>query len=322
MHKRVSYQRNNAPDSDMSNAGLLRMAALFALLLLFALSGGHHIGGPVGALVGALLVLLVGAGIYWWADALILRMAGARRLKSGELPWLGQRVAELAHQAGLPSPRIYLIDSSTPNAFATGRAPAQSSVAVTTAITNLLTHDELAGVLAHELAHIRQGHTAITTMTALLAGGLAIFFCPRCWPALPTSAQHSDTVKRSGWLYMLLLAMMTPFAALFVQLGSTRGREYQADAQGAALLGDPLLLASALEKIEWAAREMPMHSNPGLASLYFVSPLPQHVGMLRFFNTHPSTANRVALLRTLARQGWPDKPALPAAPGSARHNAL
>jgi heat shock protein HtpX len=304
----------------MSNTSLLRMAALLALLLLLALSGGHHIGGPAGALLAVLLVLLVGAGIYWWADALILRMAGARRLGPTELPWLWQRVTELAHQAGLPPPALYLIDSATPNAFATGRTPARSSVAVTTSITHLLTHDELAGVLAHELSHIRQGHTPITTVSALLAGGLSVLFCPRCWPTLPARAQPES--ERMSWLYTLLLGLLTPFAALFVQLGSTRGREYQADAQGAALLGDPLLLASALEKIEWAAREMPMHSNPGLASLYFVSPLPRHAGMLRFFNTHPSTANRVALLRTLARQGWPDKPALSARAGSTYHDTL
>jgi heat shock protein HtpX len=248
-------------------------------------------------------------------------MAGARRLGPDELPWLWGRVAELAHQAELPPPTIYLIDSSTPNAFATGRAPTHSSVAVTTALTHLLTHDELAGVLAHELSHIRQGHTTIATMTALLAGGLAVVFCPKCWPALPARAQQGTTTRRTGWLHAILLALITPFAALIVQLGSARGREYQADAQGAALLGDPLLLASALEKTEWAAREVPMRSNPGLSLLYFVSPLPQQAGMLRFFNTHPTTASRVALLRKLARQGWPDTSVLPIQHSHARHDA-
>jgi heat shock protein HtpX len=305
----------------MSNTSLLRVAALLALLLLLALSGGNHLGGPVGALVAVLLVLLGGAIIYWWADRLILRMAGARRLAPGELPWLWQRVAELSHQAGMPSPAIYLIDSPTPNAFATGRTPAHGSVVVTTAITHLLTHDELAGVLAHELVHIRQGHTIITTITALLAGGLALICCPRCWPAPLARTSQPEAALRNSWLYTMLLNLLAPFAALFVQLGSTRGREYRADAQGAALLGDPLLLASALEKIEWAAREVPMRSNPGLASLYVVSPLPRHVGILRFFNTHPSTASRVALLRALTRQGWPDKSTLPTYSAHIRHDA-
>jgi heat shock protein HtpX len=323
MQKHLSYQHENPPDSTVStipNTGLLRAAALLALLLLLISLSGHHLGGPLGALIAVLLALLVGGAFYWWADALILHMVGARRPAPGEVPWLEQLVGELARQARLPPPVLYLIDSPTPNAFATGRSRAHGRVAVTTAITHLLTRDELAGVLAHELSHIRQGHTSMTTITALLASGLALFACPACWPMF-RAAPPSSAAAHTGRQYTKLISVLAPFAALIVQLGSARGREYRADEQGAALLGDPLLLASALEKIEWAARQMPMHANPGLASLYFVSPLPQHAGMLQFFNTHPSTANRVAHLRTLARQGWPNSPA-PALPRNVRHDAL
>jgi heat shock protein HtpX len=237
---------------------------------------------------------------------LILRMSGTRDLQDDEASCVLPIVADLALRAGLPTPRTYIIDSPTANAFATGRTPARSAVVVTTGIMHLLTREELAGVIAHELAHIKHLDTSTSVAVAALASmmtaaagiGQGTFAANRGIG----SSQQQGKMMYSHWLSVPLLVLVAPLAVALIRFGLSQEREYMADKCGADILGDPLPLASALEKIEWAATQVPMHSNPGAASLYFVNPLHDTHSMLRFFSAHPPAAHRVGRLRLLARQ--------------------
>lgn len=269
---------------------------LTALTVLFILIG-RVVGGVGGMIIAGIFALAMNGGAYWFSDRIVLRMAGARELEPGEAPWLEQMVAQLAQRANLPLPRLYVIDSETPNAFATGRSPSHGVVAVTTGITRLLTRDELAGVIAHELAHIKHRDTLLSTVVATIAGAITMIANIGQWALIFGGGDDEE----DGGLGGLLLLFVAPIAATLIQLGISRAREYQADAGGAAILGDPLPLASALEKIEWAARQVPMATNPAAASLYIVNPL-SGASVMKLFSTHPPTEERIARLRELARQ--------------------
>jgi heat shock protein HtpX len=285
---------------------LLRLAALLVLLSILFMLPGYLIGGAPGMLIAGGLALVVCGLLYWHADTLILHMSGARELHADEAPHVLPIVADLAQRVGLPMPRTYIIDSPTANAFATGRTPAHSAVVVTTGITHLLTREELAGVIAHELAHIKHLDTATSVAVAALASimtaaagiGQGTFATSRD----TGGSQQQGSMVYSHCLSAPLLFLMTPLAIALIRFGLPREHEYIADKRGAAMLGDPLPLASALEKIEWAATQVPLHFNPGAASLYFVNPLHDTHSALRFFSAHPPAAHRVGRLRLLARQ--------------------
>jgi heat shock protein HtpX len=284
-------------------SNVFRFTTLLALLTACFLLGGWLVGGTTGALLSGGCALLLDLGAYFLSDRLILRMSGARQLHHDELPWLVHRVDAIARCADMPPPRLYLMDSATPNAFATGRTPARAAVALTTGITNLLTRDELAGVMAHELAHIRRRDTLVSGVVAVCADALTMLAAIGQCKAPLMAGQHQASCRAMQYISGVLLMLVAPLIVLLVKLGLSREREYLADKDGAALLGDPLPLASALEKIEWATAQLPMLSNPGTASLYFVNPLCGESRMLQFFRTHPTTEKRVAQLRALARQG-------------------
>ncbi len=275
------------------------MAALTALFLVI----GNALGGTFGLIIAVVFAAVMNLGAYWFSDSIVLRMASAREVSREEAPWFYQTVEQLSARAGLPMPRLYIIDEDVPNAFATGRSPSKGVVAVTTGISRLLTKEELAGVIAHELAHIKNRDTLISAVTATIAGAIAAIADMWMWSQIFSMFSGGDDDEGGNPIGELLLVIVAPIAATLIQLGISRAREFQADELGARILGDPLPLASALEKIEWAAQRGFMQMNPATASLYIVNPLSGAGGMMRWFSTHPPTEERIARLRAMARQG-------------------
>jgi heat shock protein HtpX len=270
---------------------LILLAAMTALFMAL----GYTFGGSGGALIALAAAAAMNLFTFWNADKIVLRMHGAREVDGRTAPQLVGLVQQLAGRAGLPMPKVYLIDSPHPNAFATGRNPQNAAVAATSGLMNILTRDELAGVMAHELAHVRNRDTLIMTMTATIAGAISflanfgLFF-------------RGGSDNRGNMLAMLLAVIVAPFAAMIVQLAISRTREYGADRAGAEICGNPRALASALAKLHAGAARIPnpvAMRNPAAASLYIV---PTGTGRDSLFSTHPDTANRIAELEALADQ--------------------
>jgi heat shock protein HtpX len=269
----------------------LLIAALTALLIAI----GGALGGAALYIFVALAVLMNVAG-YWFSDKLALKASRARPLDRGEIPELDEMAAELARRAAVPMPRLYLIGSEQPNAFATGRNPAHAAVAVTDGLLNHLPAEEVRGVLAHEFAHIKNRDILVSSIAAMVAGAVS---------AVATVLQFSmlfgggdDDESPLGLIGTLVAIIVAPIAATLLQLGVSRQREYLADATGAKLLGRAAPLADALETLERGSEAIPMNINPATASMYAVNPLPRR-GMATLFATHPPIAERVRRLRAL-----------------------
>lgn len=245
------------------------------------------------------LAVLMNLGAWWFSDKLALKMSRARAVAPDEAPHLHQMVETLAAQARLPKPAIYLIESEAPNAFATGRSPSKGAVAVTTGLMHLLDREELAGVIAHELAHIRNRDTLLSSLVATVAGAITMIADMAMWAMIFAGDEEEEGGGLSSVVGGMVMLVVAPIAALIIQLAISRVREYKADADGAAILGNPLPLASALEKLAWAAKHTPMPVNPATSHLYIVGPLVGGLGGL--FRTHPATEQRIARLRGLAR---------------------
>lgn len=270
---------------------------LAALTGLFVAIGGM-IGGGTGMVVAFGVAVAMNAFAYWNSDKMVLRMYGAREIDERQDPELFGLVRELSRRAQIPMPKVYVIDNEQPNAFATGRDPAHGAVAVTTGLRQRLSVEELAGVLAHELAHIKNRDTLIMTVTATIAGAIsmlanfAMFF-----------GSSSDSRSNPlGMVGTIALAILAPMAAMLVQMAISRAREYDADRVGAEIAGQPLWLASALERIQSSASRVvnvDAERNPATAHMFIINPLAGH-GMDSLFSTHPSTANRVARLQEMA----------------------
>jgi heat shock protein HtpX len=278
-------------------------ALLAALTGIFVVIGGA-LGGQTGMIIALVLAVAMNMGAWWFSDKLALRMSGAQQVSPAEAPELHRIVEELSARAGIPKPRVFMIESETPNAFATGRNPANGAVAVTTGIARLLTRDELAGVVAHELAHIKNRDTLISSVAASIAGAISMLADMAMWSLMFAGLGGSDEGEEGGIAGMvggLLTMILAPIAAVIIQMAISRSREYLADAGGARILGDPLPLASALEKLEWAAGRVPMQASPATSHLYIVNPLVG--GLAGLFRTHPATAERIARLRALAGRG-------------------
>jgi heat shock protein HtpX len=275
------------------------MAALTALFVLI----GNAIGGAAGLVIAVVLAVVMNFGAYWFSDSIVLRMSGAREASREETPWFYRTVEEQVARAKMPMPRLFIIDSDMPNAFATGRSPQRGVVAVTTGISRMLTKEELAGVIAHELAHIKNRDTLLSAVTATIAGAISGIADMWMWGQIFSMFGGGEDDDGGNPIGELLLVIVAPIAATLIQLGISRQREFGADALGARILGDPLPLASALEKIEWAAQRGVMPMNPATSSLYIVNPLSGAGGMMKLFSTHPPTAERVARLRAMAREG-------------------
>lgn len=287
------------------------MAALTALFM--------GLGAMLGGSTGAVIALVVAAGMnlmgYWNADKAVLSMSGAREVDARTAPDLLRLVHDLADGAGMPRPKVYVIETDQPNAFATGRDPDHAAVAATTGLLRRLTREEVAAVMAHELAHIRNRDTLIMTVTATFAGAIsmlanfALFF-------------GGDRDRPGGLLGTLALMILAPMAAALVQMAISRSREYEADRVGAEICGEPMWLAGALKKIDAFARGIDNNAaerNPALAHLFIINPLHAHAHDA-LFSTHPSTANRVAALEQMAAGAGLRHSAVPRAGARASSN--
>lgn len=273
---------------------------LAGLTALFIVIGGA-LGGQLGMIIALVIAVAMNMGAWWFSDKLALRMSGAREVSPAEAPELHEMVEVLSQRAGIPRPRVYIIETETPNAFATGRNPANGAVAVTTGIARLLTRDELAGVIAHELAHIKHRDTLVSSIAATIASAVTMLADIAMWGMMFAGLTGQSDDDEGGIAEMvggILMIILAPIAAVIIQMAISRSREYLADAGGARILGDPLPLASALEKLEWAAGRLPMETSPATAHLYIINPLMG--GLAGLFRTHPDTSERIARLRSMA----------------------
>ncbi len=277
---------------------MLNTLKTFILLAgLTALFGwaGWMIGGQSGMLIALGFAAISNIGAFWFSDKIVLSMYGAKQVKSG---YLYNMVFDLAQRANLPMPRVYIIETQQPNAFATGRSPKHAAVAATRGIIDVLNERELRGVMAHELAHIKNRDTLTMTITATIAGAISMLANFAFWLA-PMGGGRDRPAGVWGSLIVMILA---PLAAMLVQMAISRTREYSADKGGAEICDDPLALATALQKLEAAAHRIPNHmaeQNPATAHMFIVNPLHLHK-MDNLFSTHPNTHNRVRELEKLA----------------------
>lgn len=276
-----------------------RTAILLAGLTGLFMGVGYLIGGASGATIALVVAAGMNLFAYWNSDRMVLSMHGAQEVDARSAPDLVNLVAELARNASLPMPRVFIMHEDQPNAFATGRNPQNAAVAVTTGLMNYLSREELAGVIAHELAHIKNHDTLIMTITATFAGAISMiaqfgmFF-----------GGNRDNNHGPGIIGSIAMMILAPLAAMLVQMAISRTREYAADDMGARICGQPMWLASALSKIENAAHQIPnpqAERSPATAHMFIINPLSGQ-GMDNLFATHPATENRIAALQQLAGQ--------------------
>jgi len=273
----------------------LLLAALTALFMAL----GFMLGGRGGMMIALIVALGLNLFSYWNADKIVLRMHNAQEVDAASAPDLYGLVRDLAARAGLPMPRVYIVDSPHPNAFATGRNPEHAAVAATTGLLAMLNREELAGVMAHELGHVKNRDTLIMTITATIAGAISMLGNFAMFAGLTGRGEN-----RPNPLAMLAAMIVAPMAAALVQMAISRTREYAADRAGAEISGRPLALASALAKLAGGVERVPnpvAERNPAAAHLYIVHPAVGH-GMDNLFSTHPDTGNRIAALRDIAQQ--------------------
>ncbi len=268
----------------------IRTTVLLATLTGILVGLGALIGGPGGAGLFLGIGLLINLGSYWFSDKIALKMSRAQPLSEEEAPRLHQIVRELAFSAGIPMPRLYMIPADQPNAFATGRNPKHSAVAVTRGITQLLSEAELRGVLSHELAHIRNRDVLTTSIAAAIGGAITWLAYMLLW--------FGDDDSPFGLVGALAMMLLAPLAASLIQLGISRQREYSADATGARIAGSSNALADALERLEAGAKAMPMQVNSAAEPLFIVKPF-SGGGVAALFSTHPPIEERVRRLRTM-----------------------
>ena len=278
----------------------LLMLGLMALFLFV----GNAMGGRAGMQYAFMLACAMNLFSYWFSDRLVLAMYGAKLVPDTDDTGLVRTVRSLAHKAGIPMPRVYLIDSPVPNAFATGRNPQHAAVAATSGILEMLSERELEGVLGHELTHVLHRDILISTVAATFAGAIMMLRQMAWFGAMFGGMGRRDRNERGGGLELLVVMIVAPLAATLIQLAISRSREYDADKGGAQLTGDPLSLASALSKISVgnAHARVPLTTNPATAHLFICNPL-KGEGLMALFSTHPPTAERIKRLEAMALGG-------------------
>jgi heat shock protein HtpX len=278
----------------------MKTAFLMGLLTVLLVA----IGGAIGGRNGMTFAFLMAGGMnffsYWFSDKIVLTMYGARQIEEHDDPRFYGIIRQLALRANLPMPKVYLIDSDTPNAFATGRNPEHAAVAATSGIMRILGDDELAGVMAHELAHVKNRDILISTLAATFAGAITYLAHMAQWAAIFGGSRNNDDEGGGGIFGTMLMAILAPIAAMLIQMAISRSREFGADAGGAAISGNPLSLANALQKLEMANQRIPMAANSATAHMFIVNPLTGG-GLMTLFSTHPPIPERVARLQEIAR---------------------
>jgi heat shock protein HtpX len=276
----------------------LKTTFFLALLTGLFIVVGSLIGGQSGATVAFLIALVMNFGAYWFSDKIVLRMYGAKQVSEAEAPDLHRLVRNLATRAQLPMPKVYLIESDTPNAFATGRNPQHAAVAVTTGILRILSEEELTGVMAHELSHVTHRDILISTVAATIAGAISYLAQMLQWAMIFGGGDREERHPLS-FVAEIAVMILAPIAATLIHLAVSRSREYDADLGGAQLCGQPLWLAEALRKLHQGVQRFPMQANPSTAHLFIVSPLTGN-GILSLFSTHPPIEARIARLEAMA----------------------
>ncbi len=281
----------------MSNT--LKTTVLLAALTGLILWCGQALGGANGLAVAFVFALLMNAGSWWWSDKLVIALYRAREVGPEEAPVLHRVVRSLATQAGLPMPKVYVVPSQSPNAFATGRSPDRAAVAVTEGILRLLDERELTGVLAHEMAHIANRDTLISAVAATLAGAIMMLANMARWAVIFGGHSRDERDGGGGVLGLLAMTIVAPLAAMLIQMAISRSREFQADATAARTCRDALGLASALKKISGYAERIRLPASPHTAHLFIVNPL-RGGGVQSLFSTHPPVEKRVERLERIA----------------------
>jgi heat shock protein HtpX len=271
---------------------VLLLGALTAILIFF----GNAIGGSGGMKVALVMAAIMNLVSYWFSDRMVLSMYAAQEVSPQQAPELHAMVGELAREAGVPMPRLFVIPQDTPNAFATGRDPSHAVVAVTEGIVRLLSPAELKGVLAHEMSHVRNRDILIQSVAATLGGAIMVLANMSRFSASYAGGEGEQ--RRGNPLSLLLFAILGPLAAMLIQMAISRSREFIADESGARLCHDPEPLAGALEKLEVANQQMPMIANPATENMFIVNPLTGG-GLMSLFSTHPPIEERVARLRAM-----------------------
>ncbi len=273
----------------------LLLGAMTGLLVIF----GDYFGGTQGMVIAFVFALLMNFGSYWFSDKIVLAMYRAREVTEAEAPELVGMVRSLSQRAQLPMPRVYVVPTEAPNAFATGRNPQHAAVAVTDGILRIMNRDQLEGVLAHELAHIRNRDTLISAVAATLAGVIMMLASMARWFAFFGGMGGRDQEDQGGGILgLLVMSMLAPVAALIIQMAISRTREFLADATAGRLTKKPYALASALERLQLAAERIPLEANPATSHLFIVNPLSGR-SLLRLFSTHPPVEERIRRLQTL-----------------------
>ena len=280
------------------------LMGLLTVLLVFI---GGFLGGQNGMFLAFAFALIMNVGSYWFSDKIVLRMYGASEVQQADDPALYQIVDELRQRAGLPMPRVYIIPSEQPNAFATGRDPNHAAVAVSQGILRLLSQDELRGVIGHELTHVKHRDILIGTIAATMAGAISMLANMAQWAMMFGGGRSSNDREGSNPVAGLVMMIVAPIAAMMIQMAISRSREFLADEGGAQISGNPLSLASALRRLDTASHEIPMQASPATAHMFIVNPLTGG-GLMKLFSTHPPMEERIARLEAMVYGSAAAKP--------------
>jgi heat shock protein HtpX len=270
---------------------------MVALTVLLVFVGGAW-AGRQGIIIAFLFAMAMNLFSYWFSDKIVLRMYNAQEVTEAESPMLWGVTHDLALKINMPMPKVYVIPSESPNAFATGRNPNHAAVAATEGILRLLTREELEGVMAHELSHVRNRDILIGTIAAMLAGAISMIANMAQWAMIFGGGRRDDKEGSGGIIGLIAMIIIAPIAAALIQMAISRSREYEADATGARICGNPLWLANALRKLDSASQRVPLDANPATAHMFIVNPL-RGGGIVKLFSTHPPMEDRIARLESM-----------------------
>jgi heat shock protein HtpX len=277
----------------------IKTMLLLVMLTLIFITAGAAMGGKNGMTIGLIFAFGLNLFSYWFSDKIVLKMYRAKEVSEAEAPELYGVVRRLARKAEIPMPRVYIINEDQPNAFATGRNPNHAAVAVTTGLMRLLSHEELLGVIGHELAHVKHRDILIGTIAATFAGAISYLAQMAQW-AMIFGGHRGDDDEGGSPIAAIVMMIVGPIAAMIVQMAISRSREYVADEGGASISGNPRYLSGALRKLDSASKKIPMDANPATSHLFIVSPL-SGGGILKLFSTHPPIEERIARLESMGR---------------------